>query len=269
MMYLFSDVGTKLVESLCFTKTLFAFDFDGTLSKIVTDPDKATVNRSTSELLYQLNDLSPTAVISGRGLHDLKKKFDRSITYLVGNHGLEGIFGRTVNSEGFEKTCQLWKKQFEKVLGKNSFSGIEIEDKKYSLAIHYRKSRQRKLAKSFILESIGNLEPLARVILGKCVVNLVPAGGPHKGVALLELMLKSDTKTAFYIGDDDTDEDIFSLHDPRIFTVRVGKKHSSNAKFYLQRQSQINSLLKMIITFLKRSPKGKEKALGVNRSLRY
>lgn len=267
-MYLFSSNGLKLLESLCFTKTLFAFDFDGTLSKIVKDPQKAKINESTSGLLQQLGQFEPVAVISGRALSDLKSKFDLSVGYLLGNHGLEGINSGSQKRDVFRKSCESWKAQLERYLKTDSshYNGIEIEDKIYSIAVHYRKSRQKRLAKTAILESLSKLEPPPRIIMGKCVVNLVPSGGPHKGVALLELMLKSDTKSAFYIGDDDTDEDIFTLSDSRLFTVRVGKKNISQAKFYIHRQTQINSLLKTLISFLdKTDSKGKGEQFGVHK----
>lgn len=252
-MYLFSNNGLKLLESLCFTKTLFAFDFDGTLSQIVSEPEKAKINRSTFELLWVLGKLVPVAVISGRSLNDLQSKLSSTIGHLVGNHGLEGINAGSPRKEAFLEFSKIWKTQLQRLLKKEASlcRGIEIEDKVYSLAIHYRKSRKKRLAKTAVLELLSQLEPSPRMIMGKCVINLVPTGGPHKGIALLELMLKSDTKSSFYIGDDDTDEDIFALSDPRIFSVRVRKKNSSQAKFYIHRQTQINFLLKTLISFLK------------------
>jgi len=49
-----------------------------------------------------------------------------------------------------------------------------------------------------------------------------------------------------YVGDDDTDEDVFSLPDERILSVRVGKKLMSAAQLYLERQSQMGSLLRYL-----------------------
>ena len=38
----------KLLESFSFTRTLYAFDFDGTLSPIVADPSAATTRGNTA-----------------------------------------------------------------------------------------------------------------------------------------------------------------------------------------------------------------------------
>lgn len=254
MINLFSNDGLRFLESVCFTRTLFAFDFDGTLSKIVKNPEEAKISKATLKLIHELGELVPIAIISGRSLADLNKKFDPSPGFLVGNHGLEGVHSGGNKLEVFRDACEKWKDHLNRALEIDGriFDGIEIEDKIYSIAVHYRKSRSKKNAKSLILNSLSELTPSARIILGKCVVNVVPTGAPHKGVALLELMLKADTKAAFYIGDDDTDEDVFALSDPRLFTVRVGKKNTSQAKFYLPRQDEVNDLLEEILKFLKK-----------------
>ncbi len=257
MIYLFSDNGLRFLESVCFARTLFAFDFDGTLSKIVKNQEEAKINKTTLKRLHQLSELAPVAIISGRSLTDLKEKFNPSPGYLVGNHGLEGIHSQEQKLEIFHQSCEKWKKHLTQALIKtnNCSEGIEIEDKMYSIAVHYRKSRSKRKAKTMILETLTQLTPSARIILGKCVVNIVPTGAPHKGVALLELMLKSDTKSALYIGDDDTDEDIFTLPNSRIFTIRVGLKKSSEAKFYLKRQNEVNALLEKLLDFLHQEKK--------------
>ena len=48
-------------------------------------------------------------------------------------------------------------------------------------------------------------------------------GAPHKGAAILDLLKNSELQHVFYIGDDDTDEDVFSLpsYGPgQVMTVR-------------------------------------------------
>jgi trehalose 6-phosphate phosphatase len=251
-MYLFSNKGLKFLESLSFNRCLFAFDFDGTLSKIVRNPEDATIAPLTKSMVSDLGKKRKVAVISGRGLADLKKKMSPTKAELVGNHGLEGVKGGERRNKKFHKLCLSWRRQIEKSLPENG-SGIEIEDKSYSLAIHFRKSRHKKIQKEKILACVSKLKPQPRIIPGKDVVNVVPIGAPHKGMALLEIIRKNKAESAFYIGDDDTDEDIFSLPDSRIFTVRVGKKRSSSAKFYIQRQSEMNKLLKTLLRFIEKN----------------
>ena len=149
-----------------------------------------------------------------------------------------------------QKVCGEWKQTLLAELPKDLLkAGVEIEDKTYSIAVHYRKCSTKKIAKLAIVNAATGLDPQPRIILGKCVVNLLPPGAPHKGVALVELMLQRGMKTAFYIGDDDTDEDVFSLPNARILTVRVGKKLTSQAQYFIQKQPEIDRVLKTILRF--------------------
>lgn len=245
---IFSETGKKVLESLTFTKTLYAFDFDGTLSAIVAKPESAQANPVTEALLTKLTKLVPVAILSGRSVRDLKSRLEAPVKHLIGNHGLEGLGAKKKSIEYANKSCRAWVKQFGvKSRTIPSLLGVDLEDKTYSLALHYRRSRNRRKARAGLFKLIQELQPPPRVIHGKCVLNLVPAGGPHKGVALLELMLSLDVRCAMYIGDDDTDEDVFALPDSRIISIRVGKKKSSQARFYVNRQSEINRLLRFII----------------------
>lgn len=250
MIYLFSGPGLRILESLSFTTTLFAFDYDGTLSRIVPSPESARMTARISKLIELLATQVPVAVISGRGVEDLKGRLPFSPTYLVGNHGLEGTLSRSDSLESLEKLCKGWKEKLTHSFSGNQF-GVTIEDKIFSLALHYRNSRHKKNARLKILEVVSGLIPAPRIVMGKCVVNLVAPGGPHKGVALLELILHSGVKSAFYIGDDDTDEDVFSLNDPRIVTVRVGLKKTSRAQFFLKKQAEMERLLKQLVDYTK------------------
>lgn len=254
MKYLLSPSGIRVLTSLCFTNTLYAFDFDGTLAPIVEKPEDAVPARATEALLKELSELSPVAVISGRSIADLKSRLRFTPSFLIGNHGVEGL-PRTNQALGHaEQICQIWRKQVERNWPKNQFdSGVSIEDKVYSLALHYRRSRNKKEDRVALFHLVEKLDPPPRLILGKSVINLLPPGAPHKGMALLEILMQLELKSAFYIGDDDTDEDVFSLPDSRIFSARVGQRKTSQAQYYLKRQTEINSLLKLIIQQLRKS----------------
>ena len=248
MIPLFTKESLIILQSLSFTKALYAFDFDGTLAKIVKDPSAAEMSETTRGLLQKLSKLAPVAIISGRSIADLRGKIPFQTVYLIGNHGLEGLPGKNGSLAKCQQLCRAWLQSLQSVRFE---SGVEIEDKTYSLAIHYRKSRSKTRARSQIKSAQEKLDPLPNVIPGKCVVNLLPPGAPHKGAALLELLSVSDTKHAFYIGDDDTDEDIFGLryNNGQIMTARIGKKRKSQAGYYVDRQSDINRVLKSLLHF--------------------
>ncbi len=253
---LFSETGERILESLTFTQTLYAFDFDGTLARIVPSPEDARASSETEKLLNELSTLAYVAVVSGRSISDLKAKLKTPIQYLIGNHGLEGLLAKPESFSLAKGTCDRWLVQLNAAQVDSELdSGITIENKTYSIALHYRRSRNKKKSKQLIIKQIQALTPAPRVIPGKCVLNLVPAGAPHKGVALLELIATLKLKCAFYIGDDDTDEDVFSLPDDRIVSVRVGRKKTSHAQFYIHRQTEINQVLRKLVALHKRTTK--------------
>lgn len=260
MIQLFSKSSLMVLESLSFTKTLYAFDFDGTLAKIVRIPSDAKMTSTTESLLKELSSLVTVAVVSGRSIHDLKQRIGFHPQYLIGNHGLESAEKNDRTLAEAKKVCTAWA---EALTERKFEAGIEIEDKTYSIAVHYRRSRSKAVARNKIRTAIESLDPSPRIITGKSVFNLLPSNSPHKGAAVLDLMQKSMAKHAFYIGDDDTDEDVFGVpySSGQLMTVRVGRKKSSQAKYYLENQSDINRLLKILIRFHKPSDNRKAKEI--------
>ena len=240
MKYLFSTSGLRVLNGFLMTSPLLAFDFDGTLVSIVQNPAKVHLDARVRQLLKDLSLYAPIAVISGRSQSDLRRFLPVEITCLVGNHGLEGLGSFQSKLEVVREVIEHWE---TKLQGLQRLQGVWIENKDFSLAVHFRQSRYKKNARSSILERVSGLSPSPRVVLGKSVVNLVPAGAPHKGVAVLEILVQLQKYSVIYIGDDETDEDIFSLPDSRILKIRVGRKEKSQAEYFLKNQREITKLL--------------------------
>jgi len=234
----------RRLRAISSTKTLYAFDYDGTLAKLVQNPSRAGIGSSTRSLLRELAALAPVAVVSGRSIEDLKRLLKTESFRMVGNHGLEGVGAPLVALARARRRCREWKRV---LLQAGLDDGIRVEDKIYSLSIHYRVAADKVGARRRIQDAIGRLSPAPRVVMGKAVVNLVMSNAPHKGMALRTLMKCTGSKQAFYVGDDDTDEDVFGLQDSRIFSVRVGLKNASRADHYIRRQSEIDRLLRILI----------------------
>lgn len=260
MRYLFSPESLKELRVFLRRKVLFAFDFDGTLARIVPAPQAAGMEARTEGLLKRLASQSEVAVISGRGLKDLKGRMGFELEFVVGNHGAEGIPGGQKMLKKAAQSSRRWVGQIECEMNPQlksrelSLSGdtkfwkkIELEDKKYTVTLHYRNFRRRALARDRLLGFVRDLKPMPRIVLGKSVINLIPEGLPHKGDSLIGLLKRSGLKAGFYIGDDDTDEDVFGLTGAPIFTVRVGRRANSAAMFYLKRQSEMNRLLEFLL----------------------
>jgi trehalose 6-phosphate phosphatase len=186
----------ELLEQLAWSDVLLGFDFDGTLAPIVSDPDRATMRAGTSRRLAEVARLYPCVVISGRAVADLRPRLPGvALRGLVGNHGIEPWRA----TEDLRRTVERWRVELGRVLG--PIEGVRIEDKQYSLALHYRSSRGKKRARSAIMLALADLDD-ARVIGGKLVVNVLPLGAPHKGVALERERDRLGCDTALFVGDD-------------------------------------------------------------------
>jgi len=240
MRYLLANASRRVVARLAAEKTLCAFDFDGTLAPIVTQPARARMRAQTRRLLARLATLYPCVVISGRGLDDLSGRLAGvELARAIGNHGAE-VEGRAPKAR---PEVRQWLAALENALG--CVDGVWVEDKGYSVAVHYRRAVHKTEARRAILAAAQPLQQV-RIFGGKQVVNLVPAGGPHKGDALAAERGRLGCDWILYVGDDDTDEDAFAL-DGDIVGVRIGRKAGSRAGYYLRDQREIDKLIEAMI----------------------
>jgi trehalose 6-phosphate phosphatase len=241
----------ELLAQLAWSRLLVAFDFDGTLAPIVTDRHAARMQPETSVLLEEVCKRYPCAVISGRSQADVSEKLkDAHVKYVVGNHGLEP----GADLREFEAEIVEVRRLLEGLLGDTA--GIDLEDKRYSLAVHYRRSRNKRLARAAIDAALSALPMRMRAVAGKLVINVVSERAPNKGQALQELRRIEDADTAIYVGDDVTDEDVFRLDQPgRLVGVRIGRSRLSMASYFLRDQKQIDRLLERLVDLRSEVPR--------------
>jgi trehalose 6-phosphate phosphatase len=134
------------------------------------------------------------------------------------------------------------------------WDGIDIEVKRASLAVHYRNAADRLAARHAIEAALARLPAGVRLVPGKCVVSVVFERAPHKGDAIRRLLYLERAERALYVGDDDTDEDVFRLRPSvPLLTVRVGRATRSAAGYYLRHQREIDLLLKRLASALRPS----------------
>lgn len=243
MKNILSTTGLEAFRHFITPHTLIAFDLDGTLAPISPDPGKIKVADELQHELQILMRYLPVAIITGRSKHDAMRFLEISPHYLIGNHGAEGLPLWKEAETRFSKLSQDWKMQLLQSL-ETSDAGVLLEDKGTSLSVHYRHTASREQAYHRLMHMIKKLTPEPRVVEGKCVINLVPYDAPHKGDALLELMHLAGMDSAIFMGDDETDEDVFALKQGNILTVRVGKSATSKADWFIPEQ---NDLLKIVI----------------------
>ena len=241
--YLFGNAAFSKMRDFVDKRTLFAFDLDGTLAPIVPNPCAIGIPEAIRQELTLLNDQAIVAVITGRSCSDALHHLGLSPRYLIGNHGAEGLPGWKDREQVFSILANQWQSQLDKLLPIDNRGGIMIENKGVTLSIHYRHVCNIKSAHKMILEAIRKLNPQPRRIGGQFIENLIPAGAPDKGMALKILMEKAGCRKGFFVGDDETDEDVFRLNAESILTVRIGLNTFSNALYYLRSQNEITRLI--------------------------
>ena len=242
MIYAFSPEGLACLAAAMATRPLLAFDIDGTLAPIVDDPGGARLPPATEQCLAVLARRYDVAIVTGRAVADARRMFAFEPQYLIGNHGAEGISPWAERSRAYLQTVQRWHETLAACEALTAAS-VTIEDKRYSLSLHYRRAPDHDAAYRAIRACIGDLEPAATIIDGKAVVNLLPPGAPNKGDALRALIDETQRPTALYVGDDDTDEAVFGLDLPSVLTVRVEPSRDSRATLFLRDQREVLTLL--------------------------
>jgi trehalose 6-phosphate phosphatase len=244
MQYIFSAQGLPVLHRFASGNTLLAFDFDGTLAPIVSEPDRAAIRLRTRRLLKKLTPLYPCIVVSGRSRDDVRGRVHGlGFAEVIGNHGIEP-WG---SSEALARTVRSWVPVLKEQLA--PVRGVVVEEKQFSVSVHYRKARRKK-ATIRAIHQVAKALPGARLVGGKQVVNIVPKGAPHKGHAVEDARRKQKYDAVIYIGDDDTDENAFDLERTgRVLGVRVGGKRTSLARSYIRNQEEIDRLLATLIAF--------------------
>ena len=237
---LLSDEARPAIDRVARERMLLAFDFDGTLAPIVPDRQAARVPAGIRRMLRALSLLYPCAVVSGRARADVAARLDRIPLFaVVGNHGAEAGFGRIDRTR--RGRVLSWARTLKKDL--SLVPGIDVEDKGFSVAVHYRHVPARAAARALVMTVASTLEG-ARVFPGHAVVNLVPSESPDKKAALQELLRRAGRRPVLYVGDDRTDEDVFGWVD---VGVRVGRTARSVARWYVNAQQATEALLRALV----------------------
>ncbi|MGE5171131.1 MAG: trehalose-phosphatase [Rudaea sp.] len=245
MIYAFSPEGVACLDAVLATRPLLAFDIDGTLAPIVQRPDDARLPDDVQRCLAALVETSDVAIITGRSVDDARRMLAFEPRYLIGNHGAEGLPAWSKRSAAFARTVRDWRESLESS-PELADAGVTLEDKRYSLSLHYRNAPDANAARRAIADALQRLLPRPKVVGGKAVVNVLPPDAPDKGEALRALIEETGCDNVLYVGDDDTDETVFGLHLPSVLTLRVEPSARSEAALFLRDQREVLTLVQHI-----------------------
>jgi trehalose 6-phosphate phosphatase len=231
-----------VLERLARDRALLAFDYDGVLAPLVTDPRGAPMGASTRRLLAAVARRWPCAIVSGRAWAHTRALSGGVVPLVVGNHGYELGHPRPVPAAVLRQV-RGWRDALEREL--SGQRGVHFEDKRSTLAVHYGLERRWRAVEAAVHREAERLEG-ARLVRGKKVLNVIPAGFPNKGDAVRSLLRKLRLDVALYAGDDVTDEDVFALGPERVVGVRVGPG-PSRAPFRVSSQERVDELLGLLL----------------------
>lgn len=229
------EVETALDEFTSVPRLLIASDFDGVLAPIVADRDAVQPDQEALAALRELADLPGVAValVSGRSLEDLDSHTGMpSSVVLVGSHGAEvGALPPWMQAEVLDKSALSMTPEKEEQLETitrtlrriaRAHPGTEVETKPTAAVLHTRNATGRGSinATESALEYAMTL-PDVTVTPGKEVVEFAVVH-TSKGAAIDALARASAADAWLYLGDDVTDESVFSQLSDHDLGLKVG-----------------------------------------------
>jgi trehalose 6-phosphate synthase/phosphatase len=241
-----------LIDSICRAeRALLFFDYDGTLVPIRELPEMAIPDMHIISITERLTSLTNLVIISGRKRDFLDKWFSDLDLILIAEHG---AFIKYPGSEWvrYYSDDDSWKETIRPVMIRYSSrcKGTFIEDKTASLSWHYRNadadlSSLRAIELKNELDGIITNLPL-QVIDGHKVVE-VKISGYNKGSAARRIVSSGGFDFVMAIGDDRTDEELFSALPEDAVTIKVGKGPSL-AKYCFEKQSAVTAFLERLVS---------------------
>lgn len=212
-----------------FDQCAFLLDIDGTLLDMAAKPRDVIVppglRESLTELLARTN--GALAMVSGRSLEDIDFIFGPEFP-AVGGHGAEmriSATSTTVVTHAPPMDISL-KRRFAKLAEMSD--NILLEDKGYSLALHFRLAPECEEAIYDGVSAIRADLPNApiEVLPGKFVCEIKHSGFT-KATGVTELMTHQPFKgrRPIFLGDDVTDESVFAIMpDMKGLAFSVGRR---------------------------------------------
>ncbi len=193
------------------------FDFDGTLSDIVDDPDAARPAAGAVEALQKLAARCPVAILSGRDLADVTKRVGVAGIWYAGSHGFEltapdGAHHQNDAAAAAIPVLEQAAGQLREQLA--SIPGVVVEHKRFGVAVHYRNAARERVGEVIAAVHAAGQRDELRVTTGREVIELRPDIDWDKGKTLrwvIEHLPEADrgSLVPIYLGDDITDEDAF------------------------------------------------------------
>ncbi|XP_065043368.1 probable trehalose-phosphate phosphatase 6 isoform X3 [Musa acuminata AAA Group] len=215
-------------------------DYDGTLSPIVDDPDRAFMSDSMRSAVNKVAQYFPTCIISGRRRDKVYEFVKLTNVYYVGSHGMD-IMAPLKPVDEIDSTLH------EQAIKEKGNEGVLFQPAEEYLPMI---EEDWSLLENQVMDTMKNY-PALLITRGRKVIEIRPSIKWDKGRAL-EYLLETlgfgnnDKTLPLYIGDDRTDEDAFKILQRRgqgypIIVSSVPK--DTEASYSLRDPSEVMSFL--------------------------
>ncbi|GMI67955.1 trehalose-6-phosphate phosphatase I [Hibiscus trionum] len=260
------EMFEQIIDASKGKQIVMFLDYDGTLSPIVADPDRAFMSKKMRKTVRKVAKCFPTAIVSGRCRDKVYNFVKLAELYYAGSHGMD-IKGPEKLSKSNKDTELLFQPASEflpmidevyrqLVETTKSTAGAKVENNKFCLSVHFRCVDEKKWSElAHQVKSVLKDYPKLRLTQGRKVLEIRPTIKWDKGKAL-EFLLESlgfaNCTDVFpvYIGDDRTDEDAFKILRDRGqgFGILVSKfPKDTNASYSLQEPDEVMDFLRRLV----------------------
>ena len=188
---------------------------DGTLSPIASVPRFARISPAVRQALSVLSRRMTVVILTGRDVSSARSLVGLPSAIYLGSHGLEEWErGNTTIASGVPAVSRDMRRLVraaKSALG--PISGIVIEEKPFSVAIHYRQAIDRAGTRDAVLNFLDKSPHTRGLTLyeGNMVVEMQVSSEVNKGTAIQSVVEKHQIKTALVLGDDMTDVSGFNM----------------------------------------------------------
>lgn len=274
----------KIIEYARNKKIVMFLDYDGTLSPIVDDPDRAFMSADMRFAVKSVAKHFPTAIISGRRRDMVSELVGLTELYYAGSHGMDikfpvrdtapapfDHFNSDIFADQQDKEVNLFQpaREFLPMIDEvfralvkitSDITGAIVENHKFCASVHYRNVNEKSW--ETVAQRVHDVlkdYPRLRLTHGRKVLEVRPVIDWNKGKAvefLLESMNlgNSEDVLPIYIGDDKTDEDAFKVlrQGNRGYGILVSSTpKESKAFFSLKDPQEVKEFLKSLVRWKK------------------
>lgn len=238
------------IKKLLTKRLAFFLDFDGTLTPIVEHPDNVKVSDDLKNLLKQLSIYcdNAVAIVTGRTIASIDGLLYPLKLPVAGTHGAEWrLQNETISNASLDGDINDIAKEIDLLLQR--FPLVWFENKRYSLAIHYRNVPNYKEALLKEINKLISQYPALATLHGKMVIE-IKNSNVNKGHALQQYMRKAPFKDRYpvAIGDDLTDESAFRMANKLGgYSIKIGEGKTC-AKHRLTDPKQLISWFEMLLS---------------------